>query len=314
MTKPTYLHVRGVLLDDVTYVPRPGYESGRRTVREGGDSQFALVLCGRDGMDLYSVAPEVSWRCRGLDDRLRSRIRGVLPCLAGAVAYELRRAGRVLYRCEIPDEAPATPRTDVQQRNGSLVLTLAGKRADRALSHSVIVRSEAGRRFVVARSSGGELPPLDVSRLPVSGTVTVLVAAHDGIRSSEVEAAQLEVPRRPAQVFILSPEPDQTVAFGQPISVLGCHLDATGEPLQDAAMVWSLDGEPFAHGCSIAAADPPETGGHRLTLACGEGADRVECSISFVVAEPDRGHLSWVRLVGLPELSDASSMKGSSSD
>jgi hypothetical protein len=298
MGTQSYLHIRGTLVDEWHYIARDGYESERAGARHRGDPQFQLVLCACDGTDIYSIAPQVIDRCSGVEHSRRSRVRGVLPYLDEAVAYELRRAGRTVYRREIPAQPPPAPNVLVHKHEDGLTLHLQVERQNWPSSYSVIAQGESGKRYTIARTRDSMLAEIETSSIPLSGTATILVAIHDGVRSTEVEVAKLDVPERPDMALILSPDENQTLPFGQPVSVLGCYLNAAGEPQSADAMEWFLDGERLSRATAIVATEALAPGRHRLTLVCGSARDRVECSVCFVVEEPEHSDHEWMQLVG----------------
>lgn len=164
------------------------------------------------------------------------------------------------------------------------------------VSYSIAMESEAGRRQTVARGITESAYTLDVSRLSMDGRCKVLVVTNDGVRSSEFEIASIDVPRRPPTAHILVPAADTRVRFGQPLSVLGCCLDASGRPCGTETWTWLLDGDRKAAG-SIAAIEGIAPGRHELTLQHGSDAHLVETSVMFEVEEPDADYREWQDLI-----------------
>ena len=135
------------------------------------------------------------------------------------------------------------------------------------MTYSVVAAMASGRRITVARGLCGTAFAVDVSTLPVPGKGMLHVVASDGVRSTELPLAPIDVPERAPTLHILSPAEGARVVFGQALSVLGCCLDMGGSPCAAEHAVWALDGEAFATGSMIAALDGLRSGAHRLTLA-----------------------------------------------
>lgn len=327
MTDLTYLHIRGSLAENMVYRSRPGYESPRPGRRSEGDPAFQLVLLDCEGRVLLSVAPQVTASgCGNADDPLRYRVRGLLPLHPDGVAYELRRGEIRLYGVAIPSEPPtiAAPRCH-QSANGLTLHWQPCEQPDstrgstapannaygttqdttaRRITYSVGAAMESGRRITIARGLTEPAHTVDLSLMPLPGKGTLYLVASDGVRSSEVEVASIDVPVRAPTVHILAPAPDAYLPFGQPVSVLGCCLDMGGQPCSLDRTVWSLDGERFAAGTLVAALDGLHPGPHRLTLAYEGGdyegghADRVEASVTLKIEEPDADYRRWEALIG----------------
>jgi hypothetical protein len=298
MTALTYLHIRGTLAENMVYRPRPGHESSRPGPREEGDSSYALVLLDREGRPLVSVAPQVMSRgCGSPHDPLRFKVRGVLPLHPDAATYELRRGEIRLHAATIAALPPEVSASECHSSKG--VLTLRWKGAEQeGVSYSVVATMEVGRRITVARGLTASACEVDLARIPVSGKGKVIVVAHDGVRSSEVEVASIEVPGRPPSVHIIAPPANSRLPFGQPLSVLGCCLDMAGEPCSPETAVWLLDGERVATGSMVAAINALAPGSHRLTLQHGVDADSVDVSVTFDVDAPDADYREWEALMG----------------
>jgi hypothetical protein len=128
----------------------------------------------------------------------------------------------------------------------------------------------------------------------MGGKGVICLVASDGMRSSEVEAAPIDVPARAPMAYILAPAPGTTVSFGQPLSVLGYCLNMGGQPCAPDSITWSLDSEIEARGTPVAALEGLRPGTHRLTLSDGEpDRDCVEVSVSFDVDAPDADRMQW---------------------
>lgn len=325
MTATTYLHIRGTLGENRVYHPRPGHESSRPGARGEGDPAYRLVLLNREGRELLGVTPQVSPRgCGGADDPLRYRVRGVLPLHPEGASYELRCGGALLYAAVVPPGPPTLAEPSCHRSANGLTLRwqpaeahaeppaacgceppLASSAAvaqclDEAppcMTYSVVAAMESGRRITLARGLTDLSYSVDLSQMPLGGKGVLCLVVSDGVRSSEVEAAALDVPARAPTAYILAPEPGTVVPWGQPLSALGCCLDMGGQPCAPGAITWSLDGEVFAQGTTVAALVGLRPGTHCLTLSYGElECNCVAVSVSFDVAAPDADQLQWEAL------------------
>ena len=311
----TYLHIRGTLFENMLYQARPGYESSRPGRRAEGDPAYQLVLLDLQDRVLLGVAPQVTPHgCGSVDDPLRYRVRGVLPLHPDGAAYELRRGDIRLYRAAIPPAPPAAPtprhksdgsRVTLQwqpgEQPGSESTSITGETGSSApgITYSVLVEMESGRRITLARRLTEPNHTVDLNAIPASGKGRLILAAHDGVRSSEVEVATIDMPERPPTVHILAPAPDARLPFGQAVSVLGGCFDLAGQPCSPEHAVWSLDGERFAAGTLVTVLAGLAPGPHRLTLAYPSGAaETVEASVLLTVDEKDEGYRQWQALVG----------------
>jgi hypothetical protein len=161
--------------------------------------------------------------------------------------------------------------------------------------YSVVAAMASGRRITWSRGLTDLSHSVDLSRMPMGGKGVICLVASDGVRSSEVEAAPIDVPARTPLAYILAPAPGTTVSIGQPLSVLGCCLDMGGQPCAPDSITWSLDGEIEARGTPVAALGGLRPGTHRLTLSYGEpDRDCVEVSVSFDVDAPDADQRQWL--------------------
>jgi hypothetical protein len=317
MTDFSYLHIRGTLAENMVYRPRPGHESSRAGRRVPGDPAFELVLVDGGGRVLLSVAPQVTARgCGNAGDPLRYGVRGTLPLHPDAAAYQLRRGEILLHAAAIPARPPAVTAPRCRESASGLTLSWGDgeerKEAARdghahgstatdatgSITYGVVAVMESGRRITLARGLTEAAYTLDMERMPVPGKGTLYFVASDGVRSSEVEAAAIDVPARAPTVHILAPEPGTPLPFGQPVSVLGCCLDMGGQPCSPESVVWLLDGERVAAGSPVAAIEGIGPGTHRLTLAYQAGETyAAESSIRLEIEEPTADYRRWEELM-----------------
>lgn len=296
MPEQTYLIIRGHLQDGMTFTPAPGYESETPRARKSAASAYRLVLLGRDEEVIAQANPHVISRCVS-GELGRQPVRGELPLRTGAIAYELRRGRQTLFRQ--PIDAPPSPiRDGTHVRDGNHI-RLHWSSDDGAPDHHpvtfrIIAAMEAGRRITLAHGIATCEYSIDLARLPVPGNGRLLVAADNGVRSAEVAVASIDVPQRPARAYILAPEGDARVPFGEQVPLVGCCLDMAGAPCNPELAVWLLDGKPVARARLTAVASGLAPGGHVLTLRHGIGA--IEATITFEIDEPDASYREWAEL------------------
>ncbi len=315
----SYLHVRGRLAENMVYSPRPGHESARPGLRGEGDPRFQLVLLDADGRVLLGIAPEVRANaCGGATDPHSWGVRGVLPLRPDAAAYELRRGDVCLYRAAIAAQPPVLAGSYAHPCDNGVALHWQPCRPPEprccepvtpgcgpapgdpapGMSYSVVAAMASGRRITIARGLSGTAFAVDVSTLPVPGKGMLHLVASDGVRSTELPVASIDVPERAPTLHILWPTDGARVVFGQALSVLGCCLDMGGSPCAAEHAVWALDGEAFAAGSLVAALDGLRSGAHRLTLAHERlEADRIEQAVTFTVDEPHSDYGLWEALM-----------------
>jgi hypothetical protein len=321
MTEITYLHIAGTLEEDMVYSPLPGRESHRRGRPIQSDSAFQLLLLNAEDRILLSVDPEVKPAgCGTSDDPLLFVVRGSVPLHPSAAAYELRKGEILLYRADIPPEAPAPAEPSFRCSSSSLslnwtvpnqpetypIVDQAGSGAPdqtsqsctSKLTYSITALMQSGRRLTLASRLTGTTHTIALSEVPAVGRGRLYLHTHDGVRSSEVEVGSIDVPSRPPTVHILKPEPFTRLPFGQPLSLLGCCLAIDGAPCSTEGISWWLNDRPFAFGNNIVALEGLPPGTHRLTLSY-EGSDpahSVRTSVDVSVEEPSEDYDLWKKL------------------
>jgi hypothetical protein len=298
----------------MVYYPRPGHESSRRARDLKGNPAFQLVLLDREDRLLLSVAPQVTPRgCGSADDAQLQGVRGELPLRPDAVAYELRQGQVRLFRAAIPPAPPKFARPVCDQSAYSCTLhwqpceshllhegsTGSGATGAPHVTYSIVAAMDSGRRITVARNLKDLTYTVDLAVMPVAGKGRLYLVASDGVRSTEVKAASIDVPARSPRLHILTPASGgASIRFGHVVSLLGCCLDMSGRPYSPADTVWYVDGERIASGTLIAAHAGLQPGSHRISFALEPaGIKRVETSIVVEVDAPDAQHREWEALM-----------------
>lgn len=295
MPEQTYLIIRGHLDDGMTFTPAQGYESPTTRARRIPASAYRLVLLDRDEDVIAQANPDVISTCvSGAFGR--QPVRGVLPLRPGAIAYELRRGRQTLYRQTIGDP-PAPIRDATPARDGDSIRLGWANDESLPVTFRIIADMEAGRRITVAQGIATREYRVDLAQLPVPGVGRLLIASDDGVRSTEVAVASIDVPRRPNRAYIVAPEADVRLPFGGPVSLVGCCLDMAGAPCSPEAAVWLLDGKPVARGRLTAVAGSLAPGRHELTLRHGGEGETAEATLTFEIDQPDDSYREWAELV-----------------
>jgi hypothetical protein len=134
-------------------------------------------------------------------------------------------------------------------------------------------------------AGGGSLALADLGSLPGGGTnrSLVRVLASDGYNTAIALSQPFTVKNRPPDAFILSPAAGQSYPAGDAVLLRGSATDAEDGGLSDAALAWSVDGQPAGSGDAVAAGLAP--GAHTAQLAATDSSDNVTTvSAAFSVA------------------------------
>jgi len=301
--KPTrYLHIRGTLAANMVYTMRPGYESDQPS-RVEGDEQYRLLLLDDAERTLIDAAVQLTaLACGAARTSAAFRVRGCIPLHPRAVAYELRRLDRRLFRCAI-DDAPSIEHLHAQSEKVPGRLRCTWQHAPhQRVTYSIVARMASGRRFTVARRLMHDRHDVDLARIPAQGSGELLLVVNDGVRSTEVHLKTFELEPRPPELHIVAPAAASKWQFGQPISVQGICQDVEGRGFPQDSVVWELDGELLSRGRLLTVIERPAAGKHRLSLTLTQAGRTIATSVDFVVEQPDLHYEEWLRLMHEPEL------------
>lgn len=113
---------------------------------------------------------------------------------------------------------------------------------------------------------------LPLEGLP-AGAVQLRLLVHDGFSTATSEPVDVDVPERGPIAAILHPRDGQTLIAGQTMQLWAAATDQAGEPLDENASRWELDGERVGTGREVWLT-APQPGEHELVLAVvGPGED-----------------------------------------
>jgi hypothetical protein len=136
----------------------------------------------------------------------------------------------------------------------------------------------AGLRGDEASLDAGSLPP---------GRLSVRVLVSDGFHTVTSRTFAVTIPRRAAEVSILSPRDGQTFAAGSPMRLWAASPGLSDEQAEaDETATWEVDGRRATTGLD-GFVTAPEPGEHRATvrLRGGRGRQRGEAMVRFRTVE-----------------------------
>jgi hypothetical protein len=113
-----------------------------------------------------------------------------------------------------------------------------------------------------------------------AGDVLLRVLVHDGFHTAVSESVQIEVPRQPPAVAILSPSDGGAVMAQHPMRLWAAATDNAGTPLIEDALLWLIDGREVGRGADVWIT-APAAGEHRATLLVRGEGDEVRQSARF---------------------------------
>lgn len=131
----------------------------------------------------------------------------------------------------------------------------------------------------------GNTTTIDTKELGGGSQAVFRVIANDGARTARRDSAPVALPNQPPQVRILSPGANEAIVYGQTVNLIGEAFDLQDGGLSNAALVWTIDGEPFGEGALQTLPNlPPGTYsiGLRATNSAGLSA---ETAVTLKVAD-----------------------------
>ena len=123
-----------------------------------------------------------------------------------------------------------------------------------------------------------------------AGAVQLRVLVHDGCSTAVSEPVEIDVPERGPVAAILHPRDGQTLVAGRTMQLWAAATDQAGEPLDDEASNWELDGERVGAGSEVWLT-APRPGEHEVVLTvAGPGEDaRVTARFTTIGEDGDDG-------------------------
>lgn len=309
-TQQSFLRVRGFLLEDMTYIPLPGWETTRlfKIRRTQEDGPHAIRLLDDAGKELFKHRFSIGFIDACAPGHLGARAANVfeaVPFIARARSLEIQAEGRVVHQAPINDRPPV-----VQVRSCKPVRKWPGicevdiqvsAAAKVQLSYVAVYRPSAKQLYPVAEQEmkGRQATfEVDLSRLPGSKAGHVIVNVSDGVRSGHARSGPIDLPFPKPEVHMIRPFENEIIPFSQPIALFGTAVLPWGPKLDDSGLSWSVDGKVIASGRSDAACVGLDAGEHQLELkwsgslpwgAKASAATRV----SFKVAKPSEDETDW---------------------
>ncbi|MFB6080725.1 MAG: Ig-like domain-containing protein [Haloferacaceae archaeon] len=296
----TYIRFDGRLWEDMTFDPRPGWETEWiASSPPEADGPYRIELLA-DGDPVVSVSPAVEFDtgCAPTERRemASARIVAYLPFNPDADRLVFRREGAVIYERKIPSKPPTIEIEGVERGDEAVTVAWAAEaHGDVDLTFVVAYVADGKRAIPLARDHEGDRFTVDTSDLPGAEAAHVAVLATDGIRSSFAVSEPFAVDPKPPRVWIQRPDEGEVVPFGHPVSLVGQATDVTGHSLDDGALRWFVDDEPVASGTRTAAATDLAPGDHAVELRYA-GDDRdgaARAALTFSVAEPAKARREY---------------------
>jgi hypothetical protein len=253
----------------------------------GESTTLRAHLLGEEGRiisraPVYRLNAQGGCGCGGEDDdpdapyAFQAYIADVAPGSALVITDRDRR----LWERQAHDERPRIVKVEASATDdGRLRLRWE---ASAAREHEVWVQWSAddGKswRALTTGLSGYEAT-VDLSGLP-AGEVLVRILLHDGFWTAASEPIGVQVPERPPEVSILHPADGQTLIAGGTMQLWAAVADSAGGPLEDASIVWFLDGREVADEAEVWL-EAPEEGEHEAIVRVRAKSGQTEQRVTF---------------------------------
>ncbi len=290
-----FLHIRGILFEDVVYKPEKGFESNSPKRYEGPNKDYIVVLLDKEGQELLEVAPLVAASCAPATATHHFEVMACLPLHPDGTFYEIRKGAFVIYRCDIP---PAPPKLVLKESMLSdQKISCLWESENQGITFNMVARMESGRSITLAKDLNINNHTIDLSGIRATGKGQLVIVACDGVRSSEVLAESFELPRQPPIIHIVSPVDGSHFSFGQPISVIASCSDVDGNLLSQLPLKWLLNSQETSERNAIISLENLPAGKHSLTLQYSGEMGQTETKIEFEIDAPDDAYHQWFSLV-----------------
>jgi hypothetical protein len=200
--------------------------------------------------------------------------------------------GRVLVTRLVSANAPLVSGVVLQNQPTlqSPLVTLAWNASDAdgdPLTFDVAYSRDNGVTFQpVAINIAQPSVQIDTSQLGGSGTARFRVTASDGINSGFANSAAFAMPSKAPQPYILSPENNLHVQYGQMVNFNGLALDAQDGSVSGPGLVWkNSNGTTLGMGPQLTVADLP-VGTNVITLVATNSLSRTaSASVTVIVGD-----------------------------
>jgi hypothetical protein len=240
----------------------------------GEPTALRARLVDADGRELaraplHELAPQGGCGCRGGARHTGEPpylFQALLPDVAPGAALTIGVAGRTLWERRAPATPPAIRDVHAEAADrGRLRLAwdadVAGDVSDAWVQWS----DREGRVWhgLAAGLTGRELE-VSTAGLP-AGPVLLRVLVHDGFHTAVSDPVAVELPPRPPEGAILTPEDGATLPAGGAMRLWAAATDSAGAPLPEESCLWLLDAAEVGRGTDVWVQAPPP-GEHRATL------------------------------------------------
>ncbi len=177
----------------------------------------------------------------------------------GVTRLELQKSGLPIFQRALSSSAPTlalgSPVVDAQ--NQSLALDWTASDADGDVLRFTVQYSADGLFWsTLVNGTVGFGTALSTRRLAGSASAQLRVFASDGLRTSSALTPPFAVPDHDPVASITGIGEGEIVPFGRSLELYGSASDSEDGPILDAALAWSLDGNPVATGDFLQLSEP----------------------------------------------------------
>ncbi len=295
-----FLKFAGKLWENGEFEPAIGWETQRIAQRPHADPDHQLQVVDDLGNVLVEGAVELriaACRTRGTDGMTGAKVIGYVPLHPEGRSVVFRRGGRVLYKVELEPERPLIMQIDVKVDENGCIHARWETKHSRPLWFNLFLIDGHRRTIPIERNLIEKQLVLDTAHLPGGSGCVLAILATDGFRSTVERSKPFNIPEKPPQLVIITPNESETLTPDQPTSLLGHAHDLAGQTLSDDHLVWSVDGVVIAQGHRLVLANPFVPGQHRIELAYLQDNKVVAMTeVKVVVSERTREQEDWLKI------------------
>lgn len=307
----TYLRVAGRLEPTGRFRPTVGWETEKIAHPEEPTGPYEVELFDRDDELITrikaAVLPEV---CGPLEPVEAPEIVAYVPFDERASRLRLVDRDLVLYETTIAEEPPVVEIERVQVEETRLRANWQARHT-RSLSYNVAFFVGRSRAFTLALDLPEPSIDLDIGPLPGGEACYLGVVATDGTRSSTAVSEPFAFDGSSPFATITSPLGGERFADGQPLSLIGLVIDASGDALPDEGLIWYVDREVVDRGTRLTGVAYLPPGHHEIRLEYEGNVDQTEAaSVGIEVDPPTAEMIAWRRASEAAEAALADSRFG----
>lgn len=259
---------------------------------------FAVELYGSRGELLAARPFNATFTDPEGEDRPTVHFNFQVPNPGGVARMVLRHGPDILDEIVVSDNAPevaiTSPNGGETIPQGTFTASWTGADADGdALTYSLLYSPDDGQSwFPVANDLTGTSHTIDTSIIPGGAQSRLRVIATDGFNTVYDDSDDaFSLALTPPKAQILAPEDGSVFGVDETIYLRGDGHDATGAPIAEDRVFWSVGDEMVAQGRSAELVLP--VGIHTITLTVVDGNDLVtQASVTIWVGGTcaDRGY------------------------